>query len=393
MNKIKEKIKYLLIGILIYPFKKICPIQKGIWIFGAQGGEKYVQNSKYLFEYVLRHSANAFWVTQSKSVYLSLKEAGLPVLYNLSFKGIRYVLTAEYVVFSTEISKDILYTCKRDGRKIINVWHGMPMKKIGFDHTGSPNSLLEKVHSCLWNIFIGSLRPKDIDFMSSTSPFFTDILKKSFRISNVFDFGEPRTDAFYSWNLNQIRKKMGFAEEDYVILYMPTHRNFGRGEMNPSIFKSNGTAIDYFKENNITVIWKFHINMLRNYKSDNQCSSVFRDFSLSSYDPQELLFVADMLITDYSSCYIDYLLLHRPVLFYLYDDYETQDNEIYFSSLDHNLGDVCHTEIQLLEAIKKRIKLPNQFIPNIIYHSHHDGKSCERIYNYIIEAENRDESI
>ena len=37
MNKIKEKIKYLLIGILIYPFKKICPIQKGIWIFGAQG--------------------------------------------------------------------------------------------------------------------------------------------------------------------------------------------------------------------------------------------------------------------------------------------------------------------------------------------------------------------
>ena len=91
MNKIKEKIKYLLIGILIYPFKKIFPIQKGIWIFGAQGGEKYVQNSKYLFEYVLRHSANAFWVTQSKSVYLSLKEAGLPVLYNLSFKGIRYV--------------------------------------------------------------------------------------------------------------------------------------------------------------------------------------------------------------------------------------------------------------------------------------------------------------
>lgn len=379
----KNRLFLLFIGIVVWPIRKILPIQKGLWVFGAQGGQRYTQNSKYLFEYLLNQMSDVFWITQSKEVYEELKNQEIPVVYNLSLKGVLMALRAEYVVFSTECTRDILFTCKRRQRKIINVWHGMPMKKIGFDNITPPSSFIAKSHTIIWNYFIGPLKLNDANFVPSTSVFFSELLKHCFRTPYIFDLGQPRTDAFFSWNKKNIRTKNGFSEDKYIILYMPTHRAFGKGKMNPAVFKANASAIDFFTKNNILLIWKFHINMLKDYTPDSQSHDVFLDLSLTSSDPQELLYVADMLITDYSSCYIDYLLLDRPILFYLYDDYENKDNEVYFSPLDHNLGDICRTEDELLEAIKKRKGFSNQFIPSVNYHTHRDGKSCERIYNYI----------
>lgn len=56
------------------------------------------------------------------------------------------------------------------------------------------------------------------------------------------------------------------------------------------------------------------------------------DMTKDSLDIQELLIETDILITDYSSTYIDYLLLDRPVIFYDfdYDSYIEKDREMYF---------------------------------------------------------------
>ena len=48
------------------------------------------------------------------------------------------------------------------------------------------------------------------------------------------------------------------------------------------------------------------------------------DFKILGYndvtDNQQLMGTCDMLITDYSSCYVDYALLQRPIIFYLPDE-------------------------------------------------------------------------
>ena len=52
-------------------------------------------------------------------------------------------------------------------------------------------------------------------------------------------------------------------------------------------------------------------------------------------DIQELLMDTDILVTDYSSTYIDYLLLDRPVVFYNFD---------YQDYLEHDRGMYCDYE-------------------------------------------------
>lgn len=59
------------------------------------------------------------------------------------------------------------------------------------------------------------------------------------------------------------------------------------------------------------------------------------DITERSMDIQELLMDTDILVTDYSSTYIDYLLLDRPVVFYNFD---------YQDYLEHDRGMYCDYE-------------------------------------------------
>lgn len=59
------------------------------------------------------------------------------------------------------------------------------------------------------------------------------------------------------------------------------------------------------------------------------------DITEKSMDIQELLMDTDILVTDYSSTYIDYLLLDRPVVFYNFD---------YHDYLEHDRGMYCDYE-------------------------------------------------
>ena len=369
---------YFIIGFLLHPYLKFAKV-KNIWIFGAEHGQAYIDNSKYFFEYV-RHEhkeINAFWLTQSKSVYDDLQSKGVPVINNFSLKGIYLSAVAKFIIFSTS-QNDLLFIIPKKNRKIINLWHGMPMKKIVYDyepHKYESASLKNK----LWIKFVAGFQLNQVNFNFSTSIFFSKILESAFDNKNIFITGQPRTDAFFQWDAKEIRRKLGFTLEDKIVTYMPTHRAYGKGEINPFIFHQNNGAIEYFEKNNYKIVWKFHKNMLHAHQNNKNISNVFLDLSLNNIDPQELLFISDVLITDYSSCYIDYLLLKRPVIFYHYDNYSLEDNELYFESISHNVGPVVNNEMDLLEKIRNR----KDFVNSVEYHKYLDGNSCNRVFSEI----------
>ena len=184
----------------------------------------------------------------------------------------------------------------------------------------------------------------------------------------------------------RIRKKYGFTDKDKIITYMPTHRGYGNGLISPKIFINNKNAISYFQKNKIKIVWKFHPNMINKaIKEDvNYEKDVFKDMTTIDCDPQELLFISDMLITDYSSCYIDYLFLKRPIAFYLYDNYEEEDNELYFSPNDHNIGTICLDQATLLKWIKSEKGCVNRYSDFELYHKNIDNNSRENIYKRIL---------
>ena len=66
LRKFYETVIFILID-FNYFFSFIIPIDKNLWVFGAWFGEKYADNSKYLFEYVNENHTEirAVWLTQN----------------------------------------------------------------------------------------------------------------------------------------------------------------------------------------------------------------------------------------------------------------------------------------------------------------------------------------
>lgn len=383
-----NKIYILFLGILLRPFLTKYPVKSNIWVFGAQNGQAYVDNSKFLFEYIIKNQKGleAVWITRSKTVLNELKEKDLPVEHNLSAKGIWYIMRASAVVFSTSRS-DLLFVFQKKNRSIVNLWHGMPIKKIVYDY-GPHRPENRNWRAKILDKFVTGFQHNQTDIVCSTSSFYSNILKSSFRNQRVFVTGQPRTDVFYLWERNKIKEKMGFESDERVITYMPTHRAYGTGKMNPKVFKSNSKALELLKKNQAKLVWKFHKNMLTNYDNSEIIPGVIVDLTIKNVDPQELLFITDILITDYSSCYIDFLLFNRPIIFFQYDDYEGSDNELYFSIGENNPGPVVKTENELENELENLLdgkdeydKRRNYYLEK--YHRYKDGNSSKRVFELV----------
>lgn len=389
-----NKIIILFIGIIIYPIKHILKIKRNVWIFGADKGKRYSQNSKFLFEYIIKNHGDVecYWITQSKDLYNELRAKKYPVLYNFSVKGVVYALTAEVVVYTTWFN-DILYTYPNDKRFFVYLMHGMPAKKVYYDHTINNEKRLSGLKSFLFSTFVGYQKLENMDFIPVTSDFFKNIVRKAMKNNNVFVTGQPRTDVFWSYDKKLLRDKYGMNIDDFIITYMPTHRGYGKGIPSPQIFRCNEKAINYFGNNNIKIIWKQHINMLEKYHDVKSCDDCFIDFSArNDVDAQELLFVSDILITDYSSCFFDFMMLGKPVLFHFYDDYATSDNQLYISEDElAKIGLVSNNEEQLFDNIlfvyKNNVSRDYTKVLDV-YFSNIDDKSCERNYIEIQKQRN-----
>jgi CDP-glycerol glycerophosphotransferase len=101
--------------------------------------------------------------------------------------------------------------------------------------------------------------------------------------------------------------------------------------------------------------------------------------------------VSDMLITDYSSCFFDYLILDRPIIHYLYDYeyYENEDRGLYYRWQEVVGGDVAFDKDKLVELIK--INMDNPMKEHNLrrekrekYMTYENEDSSEIIYQEII---------
>ncbi len=382
----KKQIPTFLKGLLLTPLRPLVGIKPSLWIFGSDQGRRYSQNARYLFEYVLKNQPKikACWITRSKEVYRELSSKGIPVLMNGSWKGIMACLSAQVVVTTTWFN-DIIYTYRKKGQYHLHLMHGMPLKVGYYDIPAPKKSLWKSITSKIYEIFVGNYRLEDSVFMPVSSEFFKQIILHSTRNSRVEVTGQPRTDDFLSFDAAALRRKYGFSDKDVIVTYMPTHRSYGRGALSPYIFKDNPEAIRFFKDQGVVLVWKQHINMTSNYQSFSY-DTCFRDYSANpKVDSQELLFISDILISDYSSCIYDFMMLGRPILFHDYDDYTHTDNPIYITKEDMaEAGPISENETQLLADIKQALQDPEPLYiknPQVLqrYHRYVDSNSCQRV--------------
>jgi len=319
-------------------------------------------------------------------IYDRLKKDGFPVEKANSVKGISIQLKAGVSVLTSgkyDVSQNFL-----TGRtKIIQLWHGIPLKKIGFDtYLGKINDNLVR-----YLFFLPVLKSLlKFDLLIATSEFIKPRFKAAFRLPDkkVPVTGYPRNDILFS-NSSQ----SGSNDEVKTILYAPTLRNEG----------IDGSAADKLSIEELSKVNEFlaGINVKLYIKLHFSEENLLKDISLSNvvllksdpfFDIQEFLCRTDILITDYSSVYFDYLLLDRPIVFFAYDleNYISNDRGFYDKYEDVTPGDVVRSWDGVIDSITKYFAEPGRYQEERKklrekYWEHFDGKSSERVYNEIMK--------
>jgi len=348
--KFKKIFKWIR-GMLLLPFwwlERLIPRDKHIFVFGSWHGNKYSDNSKALFEYILNNESKfkPYWITHNKMIYEKLIKEGKPVLMAYSLKGWLISLRAS-VAFNTNIND--LNNYALHGAKRICLWHGMPLKKIEYDtkfglamqgKDGKISSRLKVIiRKTIYPYSSHKKRPK---VTISSSEFFIPFLSSAFLLNSDYIWltGLPRTDCFYESKkeniISELRCKYVHSR---IILYMPTFRlsMYGGKVYNPFLEKNfnSESFINFLDNENIVFLYKPHYHdraFTFSLPSD-------RFILLNDNDYDELYVLIsniDILITDYSSVYFDFLCLNKPAILtpFDYDFYINKAREHYF---DYNL--------------------------------------------------------
>ena len=245
----------------------------------------------------------------------------------VKFKSIRYIyyaITAKYRITNAE---EWIVLPKRQGQIYLNLWHGMPFKKIALDAAGVKNKLSGLDYYTNTDVFISS----------STQN--SRIYRTAFAYDgNVCETGMPRNDFLINMcNDNNMRMeiltKLELDQDVNYCLYAPTFREVG----NVAFEKMHGDSVLKALKIRFGGEWKF---LLRKHTATAYgigCADFFSDITsdfidVTEYpDMQELMFVSSVLITDYSSTIWDFSFLERPMFSYApdVDEYENSERGFY----------------------------------------------------------------
>lgn len=239
-------------------------------------------------------------------------------------------LSDEYFVYLASVKYLInnvmfpAYYVKRPGQVYINTWHGIPLKTLGYDQVDGNSAVGNTIRNFL-----------NADYLISPCEYHTDVYKNAFKLDGIYagkiiEEGQPRNDLTIYANRDDIlaRMKRNGVKVDAdkkIILYAPTWKgqNYSKPNVNPEEYYH---FIEYIESRvnleEYQVLVKPHQVVYQYMKEETANTERFIPAEL---DANEILAVTDVLISDYSSIYFDFMVCNKPILFYI-PDVESYEN-------------------------------------------------------------------
>ncbi|MDT2732479.1 CDP-glycerol glycerophosphotransferase family protein [Streptococcus parauberis] len=339
MLKFIKLIFNIVLYLVTFPF----PRSNKIIIVGGWDGKRFADNSKGLFLYLNQNKSvlnlkKIFWYTNDPEIRKQIEQLGYDVLFGINFKSIFWHLRSA-VHFIDQNPHDILGFLSVHAKRI-NLWHGVPLKNIGIDLIDdytSGNPFFQKWSSGgLW-----------IDqYILATSDFASDLLTHAMDLpkSKSLIASYPRNIELYQNYPREINNN-----DVLHVYYLPTYR-YG-DEINPILKEDLKEINQKLVDNNVIFHIKPHFASLSEWEIiDNFSNFIIID---AKEDVYESLLTTDLLVTDYSSVFFDFLLTNKPVLFFPYDleKYENQERGFTMSFEEHTPGDKVFNTSDLINKI------------------------------------------
>lgn len=359
---------------------KIIPIDDKKIVFINLHSNQFKGNNKIIYKKMLEWDLNFNYIIigldDIKMINMNIfKRIIKSIKFNYQISTARYIILNDYYSLFSMIKI-------RKGTELIQVWHaGGAFKKFGKDSLRNIENkkLLRrntKGHSQYTKVIVSSKKVVDIYANAlSISP------------NKIYPIGIPRADVFFDTekieNIKQrLLKKYTLLLNKKIILYAPTFRDNDRKR------SSLGLDLGYLSENleqDYIIVLKMHPFERGKIKVDGELSSKVLD--LSHEEINDLLIIADLLITDYSSLIFEYAILQRPMIFFAYDleKYENDIRGFYYPYTDFVPGPIAYTTEEVVEYIKKDewdFKRIKEFA--IRFNEHFDGRATERFINDVL---------
>lgn len=377
--------------------------------FGSWLGNSYSDNSRYLLEHMLKAITDEdytfYWVGNEKIKPMLPDDKRVIFLKLNSLSSIPKLLKCYYFFSSQFPSGDICDVNVFQNAKVVYLDHGIYIKLMGTD------ARYNGIEKDRWFSFVKRITGSErkLDYMIASSPLNGEANASAYgylgiSLKNNLCIGHPRNDYLFLNKKNEMEikrvKKMFAKMLNYdpgkkVIIYLPTFR--WNIEDTPSLFFADESETKplqgLLENNNAILIEKSHNRLIRRkIMTDKEVIQNRNMFLLSSMvDTQELLLASDMLISDYSGCLLDYLILDRPIIDYVpdYEHYRDVDTGLRYELEDYSSGDTPRDLRQLTESIrdfllgtdnysKKRERNRNRFV------SYELGNSSETLTNICI---------
>jgi len=363
-------------------------VDKNLIILSAYGGRAFTDNTKYIYKYIVeKTNFKAIWLTKSHELLNELKAKGYDAHYKFNIGAIKLLRRAKYI-FTTHGVFDVLPINFSPETTFVCTWHGVQNKRNFSLHGPTKFNKLAKY------LNLTSYNDNYMDYFITPSGTKKDIklIVNYFQIppTKIITAGYPRNDILFIENLDNIDKlKARYKIPKSIkslLLYAPTFRDYSFTAKLPFTKEELIELNDQLRVNNSILIMKAHMF---------EKIIEFQDFSdikiaPKNTDIQELLAITDILITDYSSVYCDFLLVNKPILLFTYD-YERFMKEgrgFYYDFKKIAPGPLLYTAKELINAIKNIDEIDKKFEERRlktreIYNKYIDGNSTERVLKYL----------
>lgn len=395
MKKIKLFFKYIVAKIL-----GVLPLKNYI-VFESHSD--FCDNSKALYDYLINHNISLkykiYWAVTDPSKYkknanyeMILKKFNIKKLFP-SLKSLYILTRAKYTFFSHSMLGNI-YNNKQVRCFLM---HGTSLKNLKGIYK---KTFLKSTHAIVTSEFTKKIHNETKNGIGE--------------VSHIL--GYPRNDQMFNSEKDKvlIKEKLSLSNYKKIIVWMPTFKH--NKNKTRCDFKDSTTDLaiidskflkrinDNLKKNNSVLIIKLHPAQDMDYVSLEEKSNIKwltnSDLLNLEIDSYSLLSISDALITDFSSVYVDYLLMDKPIAFEL-TDIDNYRNGVGFSvsnPLDYMPGKIISEQSDFEEFIndlvnevdnykKERLKMKK------LYHKYCDGNSSYRIAKFFGLVGDKDEKI
>jgi CDP-glycerol glycerophosphotransferase len=291
---------------------------------------------------------------------------------------IRYAETCKYYVNNASFKP---YVIKRPGQVYLTSWHSTLLKKLAKD-TGRP-----------WEAMNVSRALLASDIHLSPNELTTEHLLRSHSVDGimpgrVLEMGYPRNDLTVNVDRNAVRRRLGVTGGNKVAVYAPTWRGSYTPENTARLTLTYAEQIRSTLPDGWTLVVKLH-SLVQQFVDDD----IRPHLAPEDLDTNELLGATDLLITDYSGIFFDYLLTGNPILYYTPDRaaYAASKSGFYMP-LESLPGPLCDDMDTLAQAIndldavqEKYAETYRDFVRRFVPQD--DGKVCDRVARLLFKGE------